>query len=417
MVTQLCPSAVARVQLARPSHSRRPAANVRGARVVRCAQAAGSAGDGNPSPRLSRESRRRKVSVAFQRSFDPSPAHVYPGRKGRVLLICVDDSEDSEFAVNWSVENLYHEGDRVHLLHCIPRVPPNAVFATPDGGFVAVPTGRTQIEEKWFDKAEQMVHRRFKKVLAENNVAYEVDLMRESGEGLKGGVGDRVCELASKLNADAVVLASHRLGRLSEFFLGSVASFCIANCGQPVVALHGPRFDRVVRAGPDAPRKIAIAVDNSEQSDRALQWAIDCVHRPGDVFHLIHVIPALPLRSVYAGRSGAGVYFAPTMAGDWTAGESDVEQECEMTKEYASKHFVDRLTQNNVSFEIDIVTEYVQESKEAVGETVCRMADDIGASTVVVAGHTGGGRLADFLLGSVTSYITHHARHPVVVVH
>lgn len=43
----------------------------------------------------------------------------------------------------------------------------------------------------------------------------------------EGGVGDAICRKAKALGASTLVLASHKLGRLSEFFLGSVSNYCV----------------------------------------------------------------------------------------------------------------------------------------------------------------------------------------------
>lgn len=41
--------------------------------------------------------------------------------------MAVDDSADSEFAVDWVINNLYQKGDDIHLLHCIPYAPTQVI--------------------------------------------------------------------------------------------------------------------------------------------------------------------------------------------------------------------------------------------------------------------------------------------------
>jgi nucleotide-binding universal stress UspA family protein len=36
----------------------------------------------------------------------------------------------------------------------------------------------------------------------------------------------------------AVVLAKHNRGKIKEFFVGSVTSYCVKHCKSPVVVLH-----------------------------------------------------------------------------------------------------------------------------------------------------------------------------------
>jgi nucleotide-binding universal stress UspA family protein len=54
----------------------------------------------------------------------------------RRILISVDNSEASEAAVKWTMENLYHEGDEVHLIHVIPRLQLAATYGAPPVDFL-----------------------------------------------------------------------------------------------------------------------------------------------------------------------------------------------------------------------------------------------------------------------------------------
>lgn len=50
-----------------------------------------------------------------------------------------------------------------------------------------------------------------------------------------------------------------------------------------------------------------------------------------------------------------------------------------------------------------------------MGHVLCKKADELDAVMVVMASHNKG-RMAEFFLGSVTNYVTHHSKRPVVIV-
>lgn len=67
-----------------------------------------------------------------------------------------------------------------------------------------------------------------------------------------------------------------------------------------------------------------------QDSEQALQWAVDNVYRSGDIFHLLHVIPEPKMVHIWA-----GVYIPP---------DEDAELvEVEDTKEFVKHRFAKTL--------------------------------------------------------------------------
>jgi nucleotide-binding universal stress UspA family protein len=154
----------------------------------------------------------------------------------RVLLLCVDDSEASEDAVKWTLDNICKDGDELHFVHVIPRfhlqldgVPPADFLAHHD----------TQMYEEMIKKAESFIARRF---------LVHVDEMAEAAsppvvhiikfETDSDSIGTVLCKKAEELNASVLVVARRDKSKLQQFFLGSVSSFCLEHSKRPVLVHH-----------------------------------------------------------------------------------------------------------------------------------------------------------------------------------
>ena len=62
-------------------------------------------------------------------------------------------------------------------------------------------------------------------------VAYETD---------NSSVGEIICERAVDADVAAVIMASHSKSRVREFFIGSVANYCLHRCKKPVIVFRAP---------------------------------------------------------------------------------------------------------------------------------------------------------------------------------
>lgn len=66
--------------------------------------------------------------------------------------------------------------------------------------------------------------------------------------------------------------------------------------GARVAAHRNPRSLHHVMSGEDAGQEaevLLVAVDDSEGSDRAFEFAVRHLHRPGTELHLVHIVPRL----------------------------------------------------------------------------------------------------------------------------
>jgi nucleotide-binding universal stress UspA family protein len=149
----------------------------------------------------------------------------------RVLLIAVDDSEDSQKAFNWAISNIYREGDQVHIVHVVPRLAFAAQYGVPPVDFV--PAAESNTYETAVQRAEQFIIDRFVKAMPPSVRAPVVHIIKSEVD--TESVGHVLCKKADELEAVAIVMASHNKGRMAEFFLGSVTNYCTHHSHRPVV--------------------------------------------------------------------------------------------------------------------------------------------------------------------------------------
>jgi hypothetical protein len=91
---------------------------------------------------------------------------------------------------------------------------------------------------------------------------------------------------------------------VSRTFLGSVSDYCLHQAPCPVLVVRKKALDAVAKQA-EGPRKIAVAVDDSEGAAYTFDWALENVAREGDLVLAIHVRTPAYLRYPVAGEAGA----------------------------------------------------------------------------------------------------------------
>ena len=151
-----------------------------------------------------------------------------------------------------------------------------------------------------------------------------------------------------------------------------------------------------------ANRKVAIAVDLSDESAYAVRWAVENYLRPDDIVTILHVQPTNVLYGA-----------------DWGAMDQSID-----TSDEDTQQSFDELTSNKaadlarpildagLTYKIHIVKDHDMK------ERVCLEVERLGVN-VVIMGSRGFGsarRNRKTRLGSVSDYCVHHCDCPVVVV-
>ncbi|KAJ4798611.1 Adenine nucleotide alpha hydrolases-like superfamily protein [Rhynchospora pubera] len=156
-------------------------------------------------------------------------------------------------------------------------------------------------------------------------------------------------------------------------------------------------------------RRIAIAVDLSDESAYALRWAVQNYLRPGDSVILLHVRPTSVLY---------GADWGSTSISDADDGEPSEEIQQKREEDFdaftASKaqELAQPLVDANIPFKIHVVKDHDMK------ERLCLEVERLGPNAVIMGSRGFGAsrKNAKGRLGSVSDYCVHHCVCPVVVV-
>ncbi|XP_044508119.1 universal stress protein A-like protein [Mangifera indica] len=163
------------------------------------------------------------------------------------MMVCIDDSEESFYALKWSLDNLYciagltagpsqdgSDGCKLTIVHVqhpfqhflFPAGPGAATsYATPS----MVESVRKAQEENsaaLLSRALQMCYHKL--VKAETLI-------------LEGDPKDMICQAAEQMHIDLLVLGSRGLGKIKRAFLGSVSDYCAHHAVCPITIVKPPK--------------------------------------------------------------------------------------------------------------------------------------------------------------------------------
>ena len=197
----------------------------------------------------------------------------------------------------------------------------------------------------------------------------------------------QICELASEIQADLIVLATHGRTGWERAFLGSTAERVIRHAPCPVLVARSPsRGKTAIKL-----RKMVVPVDFSACAARGLHYAIDLAKLFKARLSLINVTQLhhdLP----------PSVIYSDTALNRWAA-------------EVAEAHMADLVRETD--FE-GVKFETVHKSGSPARK-VCRYAVKEGADLIVTSTHGRTG-FSHALIGSTAEKISRYARTPVLVV-
>ncbi|XP_073301997.1 universal stress protein PHOS32-like [Primulina huaijiensis] len=156
----------------------------------------------------------------------------------RKIAIAVDLSDESAFAVKWSVQNYLRPGDAVILLH----VRPTSVLYGADWGATDVSVesdgekSQQQLEDD-FDNFTTTKANNLAQPLLEASIPFKIHIVKDHD------MKERLCLEVERLGLSAMVMGSRGFGasrRTTKGRLGSVSDYCVHHCVCPVVVVRFP---------------------------------------------------------------------------------------------------------------------------------------------------------------------------------
>ncbi|XP_020698194.1 universal stress protein PHOS32 isoform X1 [Dendrobium catenatum] len=193
-----------------------------------------------------------------------------------------------------------------------------------------------------------------------------------------------------------------------------LVSAAVAQTIQPC----SPRFffSSAAAANPNtgSHRRIAIAVDLSDESAYAVRWAVQNYLRPGDAVILLHVLSTSVL---YGADWGSIDHSVSEAAGEVKHAESEdsqqkLEGDFDAFTTTKAQDLAQPLVEAQIPFKIHIVKDHDMK------ERLCLEVERLGLSAVIMGSRGFGAsrRSIKGRLGSVSDYCVHHCVCPVVVV-
>uniref|UniRef100_A0A1D1Z312 Uncharacterized protein C167.05 n=1 Tax=Anthurium amnicola TaxID=1678845 RepID=A0A1D1Z312_9ARAE len=165
-------------------------------------------------------------------------------------------------------------------------------------------------------------------------------------------------------------------------------------------------------AAAGAHRRIAIAVDLSDESAYAVKWAVQNYLRPGDAVILLHVQPTSVLYGADWGAIDLSVSPAAEAEDGWEESQQKLEDVFDAFTATKAQDLAQPLVDAQIPFKIHIVKDHDMK------ERLCLEIERLGLSAVIMGSRGFGAsrRAAKGRLGSVSDYCVHHCVCPVVVV-
>ena len=316
-------------------------------------------------PRIPAKGRSRKASKPSAKTGRSSPRRL--GLK--TILVPIDFSPASLYPIQWAKFISRRTKASIHFVNVHDFGYPVPMALTP-------PVIGSEAEIK------DHLHRDLQVL------AISQDVLDASFQIRVGRAFDQICQVASKIQADLILLATHGRTGWERALLGSTAERIIRHAPCPVLVARQPRSRRKAALKLEG---IVVPVDFSDCSVQGLHYAVGLAQLFGaeltvlNVVQLHHDLPPI-------------VVYTHSELSRWA-------------REVAQAHMADLVSTTDFG-EVKYETAIKMGSP---AQKICRYAQQTGADLIVTATHGRTG-LRHVLMGSTAEQIVRYARSPVLVV-
>ena len=249
-----------------------------------------------------------------------------------------------------------------------------------------------RVEAMW-PEIRDMLREETEQLLAQEAERFENAELTWSTLVRHGQPADEILKAAGDLGADLIVMGSHGLGGIKRFLLGSTSDQVMqyASCSVLIVRPDSTGdTDDAMRL--QHPLHLLVAYDDSPHARRAAEF---CASLPMSEETRITALSVMPLVTLY---------------------RQDVQQQLGWMWQEKKKVLEKGLEAlaSEIAWPTPHVATQVRESAE-VSDAILDAADELDIDMIVI-GDKGKGAIREFLLGSVTRRIAHHAPCSVLVV-
>nr|GLL46772.1 uncharacterized protein LOC109174370 isoform X3 [Ipomoea trifida] len=156
--------------------------------------------------------------------------------QNRRVMVAMDDSEESFYALNWALDNVFKNGpsheeeeeEHSGVITLVNVRPPFQPFVYHTGPVVFATS--TVIDT--YRKSQQQMA---KVVLSKALQMCKEKMVKAETLVVEGDPKDKICQAAEEMRVDLLVVGSRGLGNITRAFLGSVSDYCAHYAHCPVL--------------------------------------------------------------------------------------------------------------------------------------------------------------------------------------